>query len=419
MEIENVKGCWVGLDWGDREHSICILNPQNNETTCFEVKHDLKGMDTLIERLPACSEVLGIGVETHCHLVVQHLLQSGFTIYSLNPKMVKNWRASVKAQPSKNDTIDATTIAYGLSHYHDQLRPFYPADAKSRELSMLCDDEVNFIGQRTALVNQLQASLKLYYPQALDFMNDWTKPTAWKFVIKYPNPSMFQRATKKGLIGFLKAHRIGISPKWEERIEHRNHCSAWNFDEATSAAKEFLTVSLACQLIRLEATLKQYRKRINQLFNDHPDAELFLSLPGCGEKLASRLLAFFGVDRTRFDSAQGLQQLSGVVPVSKVSGGKIKKPMVVFRRAVKREFRDMMHLFAWCSLRFCAWAKAFYDRARQKGDSYALALRKLGEKWLKIIYRMWKDNQKYDEAKYLNALIAHGSPLVKYMNQAA
>ena len=64
-------------------------------------------------------------------------------------------------------------------------------------------------------------------------------------------------------------------------------------------------------------------------------------------------------------------------------------------------------------------AKAFYCQAREKGDSDALALRKLGAKWLKIIYRMWRTGEDYDEAQYLNALIKHGSPLVKYMNQAS
>lgn len=106
-------------------------------------------------------------------------------------------------------------------------------------------------------------------------------------MIKYPNPTKFQRATKKGLIGFLKIHKIGISPKWQERIERRNDGPGWRFDSATSRAKEFLVVSLAKQLVRLEATLKSYRKLIDKLFKDQPDADLFLSLPGAGPKLAS------------------------------------------------------------------------------------------------------------------------------------
>ena len=417
METEKMKKCWVGLDWGDSEHSICILDCETQTTTSFEVQHNPKGMAVLFEKLSAAGEVLGVCIETHKHLVVQQLLAWGFTIYSVNPKIVKTWGEHLRVQASKSDAIDARTMAMGLHHFHKQLRPFRPADARTRELSLLCNDELNFIEQRTALVNQLQSALKQYYPQALDFIDNWARPTAWDFVIKYPQPEKLKRATKKGLIGFLKKHRIGISLKWQERIDHRND-GRWSFDPATSAAKEFLTVSIAKQLIRLEATLKSYRKRIEKLFNDHPDAAIFLSLPGCGEKLAPRLLSFFGADREHFDSAKGLQQLSGVVPVSKVSGGKRNKPTVIFRRAVQHEFRNTMHQFAFCSTSYCQWARAFYDKAKQQGDSHALALRKLGAKWLKIIYRMWQTGEKYNEAQYLNALIKHGSPLVKYMNQA-
>lgn len=419
MEIEMMKSNWVELDWGDSEHSICILDCQTGDMERFEVKHSSKGMAELLGRLSACGEVLGVAIETSKHLVVQQLLNAGYTIYPINPKLVKSWRENLKVQPSKSDKIDATVIAHGLSHYHDQLKPFFPGDAQSRKLAMLCNDEIGFIKAQTALVNKLQAALKLYYPQALKFIDNWAAPTAWAFVIKYPNPSKFQRATKKGLESFLKAHRTGISEKWEERIANRKDEQSWSFDEATSETKEILVIHLAKQLVQLKGILKDYRKKIDSLFSDQMDADLFQSLPGAGPKLAPRILSFFGEDRTRFDSAKGLQELSGVVPVSKVSGGKKKKPTVLFRRAVQHGFRNSMHQFAFCGIKQSSWAKAFYDRAKENGQSNSLALRNLGVKWLKIIYRMWQTGEKYDEARYLKALIEHGSPLVSYMRQAA
>ena len=198
----------------------------------------------------------------------------------------------------------------------------------------------------------LQAVLKLYYPQAQAFIDDWAKPTAWDFVIRYPDQDCFRRAQKKSLTGFLKIHRIGISLQWEQRIERRKD-AAWHVDQAVGAAKRLLAVSLAKQLIRLEATLNTYRKRIMELFREHPDAGIFQSLPGAGEKLAPRLLASMGKDRERFDSAQGPQQLSGVVPVSSQTGGRKKQPTVVCRHAVDHNFRTTMHLFAWCSTNYC------------------------------------------------------------------
>src|SRR6516162_223036 len=44
-----------------------------------------------------------------------------------------------------------------------------------------------------------------------------------------------------------------------------------------------------------------------------------------------------------------------------------------------------MHLFAEQTLSRCAWAEIYYRHHRQKGRSYADALRRLGQRWIKII----------------------------------
>ena len=70
-------------------------------------------------------------------------------------------------------------------------------------------------------------------------------------------------------------------------------------------------------------------------------------------------------------------------------------------------------LVGFLSLNRSIWARAFYNRCRAKGHSDAQARRNLGEKWLKIIFRMWQTRTPYDEATYLASLIRRGSPLIE------
>ena len=56
----------------------------------------------------------------------------------------------------------------------------------------------------------------------------------------------------------------------------------------------------------LQAQLDDYRQQIEKLFVQHPDHDLFGSLPGAGPKLAPRLLAELGDNRQQFESAQAL-----------------------------------------------------------------------------------------------------------------
>ena len=62
-------------------------------------------------------------------------------------------------------------------------------------------------------------------------------------------------------------------------------------------AKSMLALSLVKMLFALENQLSEYRKRIEELFESHPDHDLFGSLPGAGPKLAPRLLGEIGDDR--------------------------------------------------------------------------------------------------------------------------
>jgi transposase len=407
---------WAAVDWGDQSHAVVVIDDQGDVVLSFQVPHTAEGLRGLVQSLRECGAIQGVAVEQARNLMVHQLLQGGFIVYPINPKLSDTWRKGWKVTAPKSDPTDARVLADGLRHHHAHLRPLLPDDPLTRELAMLCADECALIGQRTALVNQLQAALKEYYPSALEWFSDWTSPTAWDFVLTFPRPEALQRASRKKVCGFLRAHHIGLTPLWQGRVDQRDQAAAWPSDPPTVEAKEFLAVALAKQLRTLQANLEAYRKRIEELYQQHPDAFLFSSLPGAGPKLGPRLLSHFGSDRARFTSAQSLQQLSGTVPVTRQSG---RRREVVIRRACQKPFRKTMHLFAFQTIERSAWARAFYDRARQAGQPHSLALRNLASKWLKVIYRMWQDRVPYEESTYLSSLARRGSPLAAQLALAA
>ena len=61
------------------------------------------------------------------------------------------------------------------------------------------------------------------------------------------------------------------------------------------------------------------------------------------------------------------------------------------------------------------WARAYYDQQRQRGNSHHAALRALAFKWIRIIFRCWKDRTPYDEAKYCQSLQLRGSNLASHL----
>jgi len=407
---QNVGECWVGVDWGDREHHVCVKDAEGRELSHFKISQSQEGLEELVGRLRSFGCIRGVAVETPHGLLIQKLLEAGIPVYPINPKLSKAWRSGESVSEAKSDAADSEALAEGLRQRHDKLRRLEPDDPLTRELAILCKDECELIARRTELVNRLTSTLKLYHPEAREWFSDWTAPTAWQFLLSFPTPEALRRAGRQKLIGFLKTHRIGLSPVWRQRVDRHGESSGWPSDEATVRAKRLLAVALAKELITLQAALQQYRQAIEALFPQHPDASLFRSLPRSGKKLAPRLLSCFGSNRDRFDSVEGPLALSGSVPVTRKSGKHIG---VCFRWACQKDFRNAITLYALQSINEVAWARTCYDRCRKRGLDHYRALRDLASKWIKIIFRMWKDRRPYDERIILASLIRHGSPIMQ------
>ncbi|NQT19324.1 MAG: IS110 family transposase [Planctomycetes bacterium] len=402
---------WAAVDWSDDEHVVSIVDDERKKVKTFAVDHTDEGLDRMADRLRKFVPLAGVAIELNRGLVVQKLLDERLTVYPINPKLSKKWRDAQSVNGCKSDPGDAFVMATGLQRYHEQLRSLEPEDPLTRQLTGLCTTECRFIRTHTVFVQQLKACLKRYYPQALEWFDDWTGPTPLDFLKQFPTPERLRKATKSKLIGFLKTHHLRLLPKWQQKIDRRAD-DTWPHDQATTSAGKQEALGLVKMLRQAKQCIKQQRQAIRELFQLHPDAHIFDSLPGVGERLAPRLLGHFGTNRDRFPDARPLQQLSGTAPITRGSG---KSYTVRIRRGCQKDFRNAMHWVAKCSINTCSWARAFYDKCRAAGDHDALALRKLANRWLKIIFCMWRDRRPYDEAKYLESLIKRGSPLLRYM----
>ena len=125
-----------------------------------------------------------------------------------------------------------------------------------------------------------------------------------------------------------------------------------------------------------------------------------------GAALAPRLLVAFGTDRDRFASADEVQAYSGIAPVTKRSG---KSCHVTKRYFCNKFLRQTFHEFADHARKWSTWSKAFYQHLRARGHRHHAAVRSLAFKWIRILFRCWKNRQSYDEARYLQQLQSKGA----------
>lgn len=405
---------YAGLDWAKDHHEVVIIDKEGQIVADLRFDHSLEGWQGFCKQVSGFA-VLAVAIETNQGAAVDQLLQYEFTVYPVNPVAAASYRKRKVPTGTKTDHVDAWGLADALRVDGHGWKVLQPLEPLTQQLRLLCRDEVMLIEQRTALVNQLQQALAEYYPAALEAFDDWTHSFAWDFVIEFPTPQALVKAGKRRWEKFLHTHKLWRPDTTERRLKVFARADQFKASDAIGRAKSQLALSLAKLLRTLQQQLDLYREQINKLFKEHPDHDVFGSLPGAKEVLGPRLLAAVGNDPARYGTEQGLQCVAGTAPVSYQSGQMHK---VRVRRACDKFLRHTVHLWANAFRRASAWGQTYYDKKRTEGMSHACALRCLGQRLLKILFRMMATKTSYDAELHARNQKKHGSWVIQIVTNA-
>jgi transposase len=397
---------YAGIDWADTHHDALVIDEKGHQVGSLRVDHTPQGMsklNTFLEQIigTAPKEQMACIIETTHGLLIAHLLEAGWPVYPVNPRTVDRRRS---ASGAKTDTIDAYLLAKtGRADFAD-LHRLSPDSETIAELKLLTRDQDALIQMQTRLVNQLTACLKAYYPVALELFTKLHQKSTLLFLQTYPTPQAAMAASRQEIEQTLRRAKHSNPIPVAAEIVARLHQSHLQADAVTTRAKARLMQALVSQLLPLLEQITHYDKEISTLFLSHEDHELFASLPRAGKRLAPRLLAEIGDDRTRYRDASSLQALGGTSPVLFQSGMYAKAHR---RLACIKPLRNALHQFAWQTTRSEAWANDYYQRKRAEGKSHSVAVRALANVWVRIIFAMWSQHCCYETAIFERAQHQH------------
>lgn len=404
----------IGLDWADAHHDLSLRAAGSEAVERRRIAHRPQALNEWVGELRRRFEgrPVGICLELSRGALVHALAEYDFIVlFPVNPLTLKRFREAFAPSGAKDDPTDADLLLELLSKHPDRLRSWRPEDPATRALGRLVEARRKAVDLRSRLTQRLGAELKGYFPQALDWTGrGLTSALACDFLLKWPTLKAVQRARPQTLRQFYYGHNCRRSDLIEQRVEEIRTATPLTTDPAIVETSALTVQMLARQIRLLGPSIARYEKEIEKLRATHPDDPLFSSLPGAGPALAPRLLVAFGTDRDRFQSAREVQQSSGIAPVTERSG---HTTWVHWRWSAPNFLRQSFHEFAGLSIQRCAWARAYYQLQRERGKNHHTAVRALAFKWIRILFRCWKDRTPYDEARYLRALHKRGSPLLQ------
>lgn len=404
---------YLGIDWSERKHQVCFMNEAGAVIQNMSVEHSVEGffkLETALQTLGVSPQEVVIGLETAHNLLIDILGEQAYAaIYILPPGQVKSNAGRYAQSGAKDDTRDAWVIADMLRTDRGRLHAWQADSLLTRQIQA----QVRMVLFLTRTIqrqnNHLRAILIRYYPAMLDLFSRLDSPTTLAFLEAYPTPQEAARLTYEQFSQFLRAHHHTHPAKWATMYQQLQHPYPEAHPDTIAVLAPQAKQCAVLQLPSLRAK-KQTLEELQKLYQQHPDATIYENLPGVGDFLAPALLAKLGDDRERFPTRQVLQAIAGTCPITKRSG---KSKYIQFRRACDLQFRYIVHQWAVQAIKQSAWVQTYYRELLKRHIGKNDSTRRVANRLLAILYRLWQSRTSYDESIYLQQRALRAIPRPK------
>lgn len=391
---------YAGIDWASEEHALCVVEETGVSVAGDLFSHEEPGIGALIARMRA----LGVGrvaIERPDGLLVDRLLEAGFTVLPVHPNKLKATRPRYEVSGGKSDAFDAFVLAELARTDSHRLRALRPDSDETKALRALTRTREDLVGARVRLANELRAQLDGFWPGAARIFGDIDSPIALAFLERYPAPADARGLGEKRLAGFLARHGYCGRRSPVELLGRLRSAPEGRAGAMEAEARRGAVLGLVAALRPIVAQIRELTSQIAGAVRAHPDGQVFLPLFKDPKSVvtAARLVAEIGDDRSRYPTRESLAANAGMAPVARESG---KRKVAVFRWACDKRLRDAVACLANSTRHTHPWARSVYLDARARGLEHAHAIRVLGRAWLRVLWRCWQDEVPYDPAKHGN-----------------
>jgi transposase len=390
---------FTGIDWAAEAHAVCVMNASGKIVAEFTVEHSAGGIAVLARRLAKFGDPadIPVAIERPDGRLVDLLLEAGHPVVPVKPNAIKAWRDGEVLSGAKSDAGDAAVIAEYLRLRYHRLAPAVPYSGETRALRTVVRTRDDLVDLRVAATNQLAALLDAYWPGAKAVFADVESPISLAFLARYPTPAAAAHLGEKRLAAFLIKHGYCGRRPAAHLLDRLRQAPAGTTDEALTEALRDAVLALAAVLTALNAAVKDLDRSVTAHLGEHPDGQIFTSLPRSGQINAAQVLAEWGDCRQAYERPDSVAALAGVTPVTKQSG---KHRSVEFRWACSKRFRRAITIFADNSRHASPWAATIYNDARAAGKDHPHAVRILARAWIRVIWPCWINGVPYDPAKH-------------------
>jgi transposase len=405
----------VGLDVSKGESQVqAFLDKGKPYRKGFKVSHTLEGLKALCDFLEEVKGKTGIQPPVvlestgHYHYpIVQYLEARHYLLIIVNPLI--SYRAkSSSLRKVKTDPIDASHLCE--MYYKEDLEPYKKRGIQLLNLRNLTRQHENITGIFVQTKLQFQSILDQVFPEYRGVFGDLYSIVSLKTLLQYPSSEDILMASEDDLANVINELCKSRSLKWAiDKAKMLKAAAARNPFERAIYQSHILSLNMYIDMIlQYKEHLSKLEAEIDALAKEIEEYNIIKSIPGIGEKIAATIISEIG-EIDRFTNPKKLVAFAGVDP-SVFESGKFRATQNRITKRGSSRLRHALYMAVGAALRDKRKARTdellfprnkrlreFYDKKRDEGKPYKVAVIACVNKLLHWIYALLKSKTAFQD----------------------
>jgi transposase len=326
---------FVGDDWAEDHHDVEILGEDGRRLVRKRLSEGLDGITRLHGLIAGCmpeewadlepgeaAARVKVGIETDRGPWVAALVAAGYEVFAINPKSSAHYRERHSSSGAKSDPGDAHVLAEIVRLDRAHHRPVAVDSAHGESVKLVARAHQSMVWERTRHVLRLRSALREFFPAALAAYGDLDEPDTLQLLMLAPDPDLAARLSTAKISAVLaRANRRNVAAR-AQQIQDVLRAPALRQPGPVQAAFAAIATSEVRMITAINTEIEALGEVVADHFGRHRDADIYLSQPGLGVILASRVLGEFGDDPDRYADAKARRNYAGTSPITRASGTK-------------------------------------------------------------------------------------------------
>ena len=385
----------VGVDVGSRCHTVAIGLSDGSLLEEFEIPHTAEGFQEFFARIEACGRCYRVpvavameGYNGHIRPLDTLVRARGWRLFNVNNLKLARFKEIFPAA-AKSDRIDTrkTLELFQLGDHlpmaGDVLQEVMATPAENDILKRLSQRRRRLVGERTRVLNAMQADLQAVCPGLLEITRDVGNLWFLNFL-----------TCRKGLLKLAGVRRTSLLKVRSIGANYADTIQVWQgrayFAPDASLVGDMIQQD-AARILELKKQIKALEDQMAKVAEKSSIAGQLASIPGYGSICTAEMAGEIGTIE-RFRKEASLALYLGMATLDRSSGkSRGSKPP----RHVNTRAKAAMMIAVDRHRKLVPQSQRYYERKRAEGKKHNQAIRALGRHLCRVIFKMLTQNRPY------------------------